>query len=97
MLFVLRSRAQAGAGIMFSCESVSSRMRAKHGAFFAVRLKLYLKAGTVAVVLVIVPGVSRGAVAYPKALVQCRCRCITEARIESRYWNLIASRSGSPG
>ncbi len=45
-------------------------MRAEHGAFFAVRLKCDLKAGTVAVVLVMVPGVSRGAVAYPKALVQ---------------------------
>ncbi len=45
---------------MFSCESVSSQMRAKHGAFFAVRLKFDLKAGTVAVVLVIGPGVSRG-------------------------------------
>ncbi len=45
---------------MFSCESFSSRMRAKHGAFFAVRLKHGLKAGTVAVVLVMVPGLSRG-------------------------------------
>ncbi len=62
MLFVLRSRAEAGAGNMFSCESFSSRMRAEHGAFFAVRLKCDLKAGTVAVVLVMVPGLSRGAV-----------------------------------
>ncbi len=39
MLFVLRSRAQAGAEDMFSCESFSGRMRAKHGAFFAVKVE----------------------------------------------------------
>ncbi len=35
---MLRRRAQDGAGYIFSCESVSSRMRAKHGAFFAVKV-----------------------------------------------------------
>ncbi len=65
--------------------------------FFAVRLKCDLNVGTVAVVLVMEPGLSHGAVAYTKPLVQCRCRYMTEARIESRYKSLIESRSGCPG
>ena len=43
------------------------------------------------------PGVSHGAVAFPKALVQCRCRSMIGAEFESRYRNYWAKHRSVSG